>query len=51
MGNTFFALPDGSYFYQDEHCLLLCGEGYRLKDGILEQLTRDGDVLDMEKLN
>ena len=51
MGNTFFALPDGSYFYQDEQCLLLCGEGYRLKDGILEQLTRDGDVLDMAKLN
>ena len=51
MGNTFFALPDGSYFYQDEHCLLLCGEGYRLKDGILEQLSRVGDVLDMEKLN
>ena len=51
MGNTFFALPDGSYFYQDGDGLLLCGEGYRLKDGILEQLTRNGDVLDMEKLH
>ena len=50
MGNTFFALPDGSYFYQDDEGLLLCGEGYRLKDGILEQLTRNGDVLDMENL-
>ena len=50
MGNTFFALPDGSYFYQDGDGLLLCGEGYRLKDGILEQLTRNGDVLDMENL-
>ena len=51
MGNTFFALPDGSYFYQDEDGLLLCGEGYRLRDGILEQLTRNGDVLDIAELN
>ena len=50
MGNTFFALPDGSYFYQDEDGLLLCGEGYRIRDGILEQLTQNGDVLDMEEL-
>ena len=51
MGNTFFALPDGSYFYQDDEGLLLCGEGYRLRDGILEQLTRNGDVLDIAELN
>lgn len=50
MGNTFFALPDGSYFYQDEEGLLLCGEGYRIRDGILERLTQNGDVLDMEEL-
>ena len=50
-GNDFFALPDGSYFYQDEDGLLLCGEGYRLHDGILEQLTRNGDVLDMNELD
>lgn len=49
MGNTFFALPDGSYFYQDEECLLLCGEAYRLRDGILELLTVDGEVLDMSE--
>lgn len=51
MGHEFFALVDGSYFYQDEDGLLLCGEGYRLKDGILELLTREGDVLDMEELD
>ena len=50
MGNTFYVLPDGSYFYQDEDGLLLCGEGYRLQDGVLEQLTQNGDVLDMEEL-
>lgn len=50
MGSTFFALPDGSYFYQDDEGLALCGEGYRLRDGVLEQLTQNGDVLDMEEL-
>ena len=49
-GNDFFALPDGSYFYQDDEGLLLCGEGYRLHDGILEQLTVSGEVLDMAEL-
>ncbi|MBP3684370.1 MAG: Type 1 glutamine amidotransferase-like domain-containing protein [Oscillospiraceae bacterium] len=50
MGHEFFALPDNSYFYQDQHGLLLCGEGYRLKNGILEQLTVDDSVLNMEDL-
>ncbi len=48
--NEFFALVDGSYFYQDEEHLLLFGEGYRLSNGILEQLTRDGDILDLAQL-
>lgn len=51
MGNVFFAIPDGSYFYQDEDVLLLCGEGYRISDGILEQLTVNGDELDMSELD
>ncbi len=49
-GQEFFALVDGSYFYQDEEKLLLFGEGYRLKDGIMEKLTRSGDVLDMAEM-
>ncbi len=51
MGRCFFALPDGSYFYQDEACLLLCGKAYRIKDGILELLTEDDEVLDMAELD
>lgn len=47
MGNAFFALPDGSYFYQDEESQLLFGEAYLLRDGVLTQLTRSGDCLDM----
>ena len=45
--NTFFALPDGSYFFQNEEALLLFGEAYLLRDGELSQLTRSGDCLDM----
>ena len=51
MGHEFFVLPDNSYFYQDEDGLLLCGEGYRLRDGILELLTVEDEVLDMDLLD
>lgn len=47
MGNTFFALPDGSYFFQNEDMLLLFGEAYLLRDGTLSPLTRSGDCLNM----
>ena len=50
MGHEFFVLPDNSYFYQDDDGLLLCGEAFRLKDGILELLTLTGEVLDMSQL-
>ena len=50
MGRQFFALPDNSYFYQDETGLYLCGKAYRIKDGILEMITVDGEVLDMAEL-
>ena len=49
-GHTLFALPDGSYFYQDEDGLLLCGQAYRIQNGIIELLTIDGEVLDMDVL-
>ena len=50
MGNTFFALPDNSYFYQDENQLLLFGEGYCLRDGILEQICETDDCLNMAEM-
>ena len=46
-GQSFFALPDGSYFYQNDQALLLFGEAYLLRDGELSQLTRSGDCLNM----
>ena len=47
MGHVFFALPDGSYFYQDPERLLLLGEAHVIRDGRIEPLTDDGQILDM----
>jgi len=44
---TFFALPDGSWIYQDEEELTLLGEGYMIRNGIIELLTLEGDILDL----
>jgi len=49
-GKTFYALPDNTYFYQDEDGLLLCGKAWRIRNGILELLTLDEEVLDMTEL-
>lgn len=51
IGRQFFALPDNSYFYQDETGLLLCGKAWRIQNGILELLTREEEVLDMSQLH
>ena len=48
-GNCFFVLPDGSYIYQDEERLLLCGKGYSLADGVMQQLTEDGEILNLNE--
>lgn len=49
MGRTFYALPDGSYVLTDGEETLLCGKGYRLRNGILEQLTGNGSCLILTK--
>lgn len=49
-GRCFFALPDGSYFYQTEEQLLLCGKAWCIENGILELLTQEEEVLDMANL-
>lgn len=50
MGRTFYALPDGSYFYVRDGQTLLCGKAYRLHNGILELLTLDEECVDMAEL-
>ena len=49
MGNTFYALPDGSYIYQDEQQVLLCGEGYQFRDGRMTQLTKHEEIYDLNR--
>ena len=49
-GRVFFALPDGSYFYQTDEELLLCGKAWCIENGILELLTQEEEVLDMANL-
>ena len=50
MGHTFFALPDNSYFYQDDENLFLFGEAYRLRDGVLEQICGTDECLNVAEL-
>jgi dipeptidase E len=47
MGHTFYVLPDFSYIVSDAEGDVLFGAGYRLHNGILELLTRDGEILDL----
>ena len=49
MGRCFFALPDGSYIYQDEDVQLLCGKGYSVMDGVMRKINEDGKVLDLNE--
>ena len=49
MGHCFYAIPDGSYIYQDEAQKLLCGEGYCICDGKMFQLTNPGETLDLDR--
>ena len=40
-GHTFYALPDFSYIVDDGNTAILCGEGYRIRNGVLE-LQKEG---------
>lgn len=50
LGHTFYTLPDGSYIRQDANGQILCGPACRLKNGILELLTLEGEQLDLALL-
>ena len=42
VGQTFYALPDFSYIVDDGANAILYGEGYRIRDGILERFCIQG---------
>ncbi len=50
MGNTFFALPDGSYILSEDGTETLFGEAYRIRNGILERVCVDGEYVELENL-
>lgn len=50
IGNTFFALPDGSYILNRDGYEILFGEAYRIRNGILELVCINGKSIDMQHL-
>ena len=44
MGKTFYAIPDGSYLFIRAGKEELRGEAYMVKDGVLSQVSSNGDV-------
>lgn len=43
-GRSFIAIPDGSYVLVENGCATLFGEGYRISNGTIEQICRDGEL-------
>ena len=48
MGRTFHIFPDGTYLYRDEQEYAIYGKCLRMKDGILELLSEDGERIDLK---
>ena len=45
MGKTFYAIPDGSYLYIDDHHEELRGEAYMIRDGVITQVSYIGNII------
>jgi dipeptidase E len=45
LGRCFYALPDFSYVVDDGKGAILYGEAYRLQDGVMTQITAQGESL------
>ena len=45
VGRTFYAIPDGSYLYLDACKTELRGEAYRVRDGVIRQISSHGEVV------
>ena len=39
MGKTFYAIPDGTYLFIDDCVEELRGEAYRIKDGVMTEIS------------
>lgn len=47
VGKSFYAIPDGSYLYIAPGTEELRGEAYLVRDGLITQISSDGDVLSL----
>lgn len=47
MGKTFYAIPDGTYLLIADGKEELRGEAYRIRDGVMSQISSRGDVLSL----
>ena len=45
MGRTFYAIPDGSYLFIGPGGEELRGEAYRIRDGIITQIAKNGETV------
>lgn len=45
MGRCFYAIPDGSYLFSENGREELRGEAYRIRDGVISQISAEGDVV------
>ena len=45
MGNTFYALHDGSYILSEDETETVYGEAYRIQDGLMEQICENGQCV------
>ena len=45
MGRTFYFIPDGTYLYVGQGKEELRGEAYRVKDGTIEKVSEEGEIL------
>lgn len=48
-GHVFFVLPDGSYILSENGQETLYGEAYVIADGVMEQISEDGDAISLEE--
>lgn len=47
-GRSFYVLVDGSYVMLKDHVYTLWGEGYRIRDGRMEQICRRGEHISID---
>ncbi len=49
-GRVFYAIPDESYVFQDEEGgAVLCGEAWRIRDGVMEKITEYGQSVSLKE--